>query len=236
MARQSKRSKALQKKLEGLEPVEMPKAVEVLKGLEEDLPKGVAPIKMDQTVELAVRLGVDPKHADQAVRGSIVLPHGIGKPQRVIVFTQGENVAAAEAAGADEVGGKELADRVKDGWTDFDVAIATPDMMGVVGPLGRVLGPRGLMPSPRAGTVTTDVASAVTEYKAGKVEFKAGKDGVVHCVVGKMSFDADKLTENAEALMAMIHQLRPTAAKGQYVRSVTLTATQSPGIPVAAAA
>ena len=236
MAKPSKRMQALQKKLEGVEPTEMPQAVQTLKGLESDLPKGVSPAKGDQTVEMAIRLGVDTKHADQMVRGSIVLPHGIGKPQRVIVFTQGANVAAAEEAGADEVGGKELADRVKEGWTDFDVAIATPDMMGVVGPLGRVLGPRGLMPSPRAGTVTTDVAGAVKEYKAGKVEFKAGKDGVVHCVVGKLSFTQEDLTENAEALIAMIHQLRPTAAKGQYVKSVTITATQMPGVPVSTGA
>ena len=236
MAKISKRKKALREKAEAVGTVEMDKAVEALKSLESDLPKGVAPSKLDQTVELAVRLGVDPKHADQMVRGSIVLPHGIGKSQRVIVFTQGNNVAAAEEAGADEVGGKELAAKILEGWTEFDVAIATPDMMGVVGPLGRVLGPRGLMPSPRAGTVTTDVASAVSEYKAGKVEFKAGKDGVVHCVVGKLSFPAEKLTENANALMAMIHQLRPSAAKGQYVRSVTVTATQLPGISVANAA
>ena len=224
---------ALRTKAEGLEPAEMPKAVENLKGLETDLPKGVSPAKGDQTVELAVRLGVDPKHADQMVRGSIVLPHGIGKPQRVIIFTQGANVAAAEEAGADEVGGKELATKINEGWTDFDVAIATPDMMGVVGPLGRVLGPRGLMPSPRAGTVTTDVAGAVQEYKAGKVEFRCEDHGVVHCVIGKMSFDEKTLTENAEALVAKIQALKPNAAKGQYVRSVTLTATMSPGISVA---
>ena len=148
MAKPSKRMQALQKKLEDVQPAEMPQAVQTLKGLEGDLPKGVAPAKGDQTVEMAIRLGVDTKHADQMVRGSIVLPHGIGKSQRVIVFTQGNNVAAAEEAGADEVGGKELAAKILEGWTEFDVAIATPDMMGVVGPLGRVLGPRGLMPSP----------------------------------------------------------------------------------------
>lgn len=235
MAKLSKRTQALRKKAAEVGTVEMDAAVQALKGLETDLPKGVSPSKMDQTVELAVRLGVDPKHADQMVRGSIVLPHGIGKAQRVIVFTQGANVAAAEEAGADEVGGKELAAKILEGWTEFDVAIATPDMMGVVGPLGRVLGPRGLMPSPRAGTVTTDVAGAVKEYKAGKVEFKAGKDGVVHCVVGKLSFSAEQLAENAKALMAMIHQLKPQAAKGQYVRSITVTATQLPGISVVAA-
>ena len=236
MAAKSKRMKALEAKVEEIGSVDLPTAISTLKGLDGDLPKGVKPCGFDQTVEMAVRLGVDPKHADQIVRGSIVLPNGIGKEQRVIVFTQGPNVAAAEEAGADAVGGKDLADKVSDGWLDFDVAIATPDMMGVVGPLGRVLGPRGLMPSPRAGTVTTDVSGAVAEYKAGKVEFRCEDHGVVHCVIGKMSFGADKLQENAEALMAKIHSLKPTAAKGQYVRSVTLTATMSPGIPVAVSA
>lgn len=236
MPKISKRTKALREQTEGLEPLEVPAAVAKLKSLEENLPKNVPACKFDQTVEMAVRLGVDPKHADQMVRGSIVFPHGIGKEQRILVFTQGPNVAAAEAAGAEFVGGKELADKVKDGFTEFDVAIATPDMMGVVGPLGRVLGPRGLMPSPRAGTVTTDVASAVKEYKAGKVEFKTQKDvGVVHCVVGKISFSAEQLTENVEAFMAMIRQLRPTAAKGTYIRSVTVSATQLPGIPIVTA-
>lgn len=236
MAKLSKRSKALREQVAGLEPLEVDDAVSKLKGLEENLPKGVSPCKFDQTVEVAVRLGVDPKHADQMVRGSIVFPHGIGKEQRILVFTQGPNVAKAEEAGADFVGGKELAEKVSGGFTDFDVAIATPDMMGVVGPLGRVLGPRGLMPSPRAGTVTMDVAGAVKEYKAGKVEFKTQKDvGVVHCVVGKLSFSAEQLVDNVEAFMAMIRQLKPSAAKGQYIRSVTVSATQLPGVPVVAA-
>lgn len=218
-----------------LAPLSVPEAVSALKGLESQLPKGAKPSGFDQSVELAVRLGVDPKHADQIVRGSIVLPHGIGKSQRVLVFCQGDNVALAEGAGADHVGGKELAEKIKEGWTDFDVAIATPDMMGVVGPLGRVLGPRGLMPSPKAGTVTQDVATAVKEYKAGKVEFRCDSAGIVHCVVGKMSFDADKLTENVEALLGLIHNLKPAAAKGQYVRSVTISATQTPGVKIVAA-
>ena len=226
--------KALEAKAEEIGTVDLPSAVKALKGLDTDLPKGVKPCGFDQTVEMAIRLGVDPKHADQIVRGSIVFPNGIGKEQRVIVFTQGPNVAAAEEAGADAVGGKDLADKVNGGWLEFDVAIATPDMMGVVGPLGRVLGPRGLMPSPRAGTVTTDVSNAVQEYKAGKVEFRCEDHGVVHCVIGKMSFDAAKLQENAETLLAKIDALKPSAAKGQYVRSVTLTATMSPGISVAA--
>jgi len=235
MAKHSKRQAAMLEAVGNLSPLEVPEAVSALKGLESGLPKGVQPCSFDQSVELAVRLGVDPKHADQIVRGSIVLPHGIGKSQRVLVFCQGDNVALAEEAGADHVGGKELADKIKEGWTDFDVAIATPDMMGVVGPLGRVLGPRGLMPSPKAGTVTQDVANAVQEYKAGKVEFRCDSAGIVHCVVGKLSFDAAKLTDNIEALLALIHSLRPAAAKGQYVRSVTLSATQTPGIKVIAA-
>jgi large subunit ribosomal protein L1 len=209
-------------------------AVKVLKGLEKSLPKGVKPCKFDQTVELALRLGVDPKQADQIVRGSIVLPHGIGKSQRVLVFAQGDNVAIAEAAGADHVGGKELAEKVKGGWLDFDVAIATPDMMGVVGPLGRVLGPRGLMPSPRAGTVTQDVANTVKEYKAGKVEFRCDAAGNVHCVVGKMSFDEKQLIDNIEALLRYINSLKPSSSKGVYMRNVAVSATMSPGIIIAA--
>ncbi len=189
MAKHSKRFTFLLKKVEGLGPVDVRTAVKTLKSLEPSLPANIKPVKFDQTVELAVQLGIDPKQDDQAVRGSIVLPHGIGKSKRVLVFAQGSNADVAKAAGADHVGGKELADRIKEGWTDFDVAIATPDMMGVVGPLGKVLGPRGLMPSPRAGTVTQDVATTVREYKAGKVEFRSkDKGGGVHCVVGKMSF------------------------------------------------
>jgi large subunit ribosomal protein L1 len=176
---------------------------------------------------------VDTKQADQMVRGSIVLPHGIGKSKRVLVFAQGDNAATAEKAGADFVGGADLAEKVKGGWTDFDVAIATPDMMGLVGPLGRVLGPRGLMPSPRAGTVTTDVANAVKEYKAGKVEFRADAAGIVHCVAGKLSFSESQIVENVEALLRYIRSLKPAASKGVYVRSITISATMSPGIGVA---
>jgi len=234
MAKQSKRMKYLVEKTQDLAPMELSSAVDILKGLDSSLPKGVKPGKGDQTVELAVCLGIDPKHADQIVRGSIVLPHGIGKTQRVLVFCQGANVKVAEEAGADLVGGKELAEKIKDGFTDFDVAIATPDMMGVVGPLGRVLGPRGLMPSPKAGTVTQDVANAVKEYKAGKVEFRCDDAGNVHCVVGKLSFDAAALNENAAALLALIYQLKPSVSKGQYVKSVTLSATQLPGVPIVA--
>lgn len=208
-------------------------AVKALKSLEDSLPKAVKRVKFDQTVEIAVRLGVDPRQADQIVRGSLVLPHGIGKTQRVLVFAQGENVAVAQAAGADIVGGKELADRIKEGWLDFDVCIATPDMMGVVGPLGRVLGPRGLMPSPRAGTVTQDVASTVREYKAGKVEFRVDNGSNVHCVVGKLSFDAQRLTENIESLLAYIRSLKPNTSKGVYLRGMVVSATMMPSISVA---
>jgi large subunit ribosomal protein L1 len=235
MAKQTKRQKAYAEKLGTPAPMEVAKAVQALKSLQTGLPKAIKPAKTDQTVEVAVRLGIDPKQADQLVRGSIVLPHGIGKSQRVLVFCQGPNANVAKEAGADHVGGKELADKIKEGWMEFDVAIATPDMMGVVGPLGRVLGPRGLMPSPKAGTVTQDVASAVREYKAGKVEFRNDAAGIVHCVVGKMSFDEARLTDNVEALLNYIRGLKPNAAKGVYIRSVTLSATQMPGIPIIAA-
>ena len=235
MAKLSKRQRAFAEKLGTPSPMDVPQAVQTLKGLTTGLPKAIKPSKVDQTVEVAVRLGIDPKQADQLVRGSIVLPHGIGKSQRVLVFCQGPNVNVAKEAGADHVGGKELADQIKEGWMEFDVAIATPDMMGVVGPLGRVLGPRGLMPSPKAGTVTQDVASAVREYKAGKVEFRNDAAGIVHCIVGKMSFDEAKLSDNVEALLNFIRSLKPNAAKGVYIRSVTLSATQLPGVPIIAA-
>ena len=234
MAKFSKRQKALRQKVAEVGTVDLSAAVHALKNLESDLPKGVKPCRFDQTVELAVRLGVDPKQADQIVRGSIVLPHGIGKTQRVLVFAQGDNVAVAEEAGADQVGGKELADKIKEGWLEFDVAIATPDMMGVVGPLGRVLGPRGLMPSPRAGTVTQDVATTVKEYKAGKVEFRVDAGGSVHCIVGKLSFDETQLVENIDSLLNYIRSMKPSASKGTYVRNIALAATMTPAIIVAA--
>jgi large subunit ribosomal protein L1 len=235
MANLAKRQRALQKIVADVGVVDVRTAVDTLKKFETGLPSGIKPCKFDQTVELAIRLGIDPKHADQIVRGSIVYPHGIGKSKRVLVFCQGANVALAQQAGAEHVGGKDLADKVKEGWTDFDVAIATPDMMGLVGPLGRVLGPRGLMPSPRAGTVTQDVAAAVKEYRAGKVEFRCDDTGIVHVVVGKLSFAPQSLIDNVEALMNMIRQLKPTSSKGQYIRSVTLSATQTPGVKIVAA-
>lgn len=233
MAGQSKRMKSLTKKAFELGVLQLPEAVKALKTLEEQMPKAIKRIGFDQTVEVAIRLGVDPRQADQIVRGSIVLPHGIGKSQRVLVFAQGENVKVAQTAGADHVGGKELADKIKEGWLDFDVAIATPDMMGVVGPLGRVLGPRGLMPSPRAGTVTQDVATAVREYKAGKVEFRVDNGSNLHCIVGKLSFEAGKLQENIESLLNYIRSLKPNASKGVYLRGVAVSATMMPSIVIA---
>lgn len=190
--------------------------------------------KFDQTVEVHMRLGVDANQADQIVRGSLVLPHGIGKTQRVIVFAKGDAATAAANAGADEVGGEELAKKIKDGWTDFDVCIAAPDMMGLVGPLGRVLGPRGLMPSPRAGTVTPDVAKVVAEYKAGKVEFRNDKGGNVHAMVGKMSFDADKLKDNIQAFVNYVTNNKPQAVKGTFVRGIAICGTMSPSVRVIA--
>lgn len=224
MATRSKRYRALAEKVSE-EALPLKDAISLLKQFDTT--------KFDQTVEIAMRLGIDPKQADQLVRGAIVLPHGIGKIQRVIVFAKGDNVAAAQEAGADEVGAEDLAKKIKDGWLDFDVCIATPDMMGLVGPLGRVLGPRGLMPSPRAGTVTPDVSRVVQEYKAGKVEFRNDPTGIVHAVVGRLKFDPEKLQENIEAFIEHIQGMKPSASKGTYVRSVNLSATMSPGVHVA---
>ncbi len=196
--------------------------------------KKFPPTKFDQTVEIHVRLGIDPKQADQIVRGSIVLPHGIGKSKRVVVFAKGNLADDARAAGAEEVGGDDLAKKIKDGWTDFDVCIAAPDMMGLVGPLGKILGPRGLMPSPRAGTVTADVSKTVKEYKAGKVEFRNDPTGIVHAAVGKASFDAEKLADNITAFIDHIRSMQPTAVRGQYIKTVAISATMSPGVMVAA--
>lgn len=190
--------------------------------------------KFDQSVEIAIRLGIDPKQADQLVRGSVVLPNGIGKSLRVVVFAKNEKADEAKAAGADEVGAEELAKKIKDGWTDFDVCIAAPDMMGLVGPLGKVLGPRGLMPSPRAGTVTPDVAKTVKEYKAGKVEFRNDATGIVHAVVGKISFTPEKLAENVKAFINYVMHLKPHTVKGQYVKSIAISATMSPGVRISA--
>lgn len=195
-----------------------------------DILKKMPTRKFDETVELSFRLGVDPRQADQLVRGTVVLPHGLGKSVRVAVFARGEPAAAAEAAGADFVGAEDLVEKINDGWTDFDVAIATPDMMGQVGRLGRILGPRGLMPNPKSGTVTPDAARAVREAKAGRVEYRVDRTANVHTPVGKASFDAQRLRENAQVLIDAIVRARPSATKGQYMRSVTLSTTMGPGI------
>jgi large subunit ribosomal protein L1 len=224
MPKLSKRLKSAQAK-RPKEALPLEAAIEALKGL--------APPKFDQSVEIAIRLGVDHTQADQIVRGSLVLPNGIGKVQRVVVFAKGPQAEAARQAGADEVGDDDLAKKILGGWTDFDVCIAAPDMMKLVGPLGRVLGPRGLMPSPRAGTVTPEVGKTVEEYKAGKVEFRNDKGGNIHAIVGKLSFDSPKLVENVQAFINMIIHLKPSAVKGVYVKGVHLSATMSPSVKVA---
>ena len=190
--------------------------------------------KFNQTVEVATNLGIDPRQSDQNVRGSVALPHGIGKTVRVAVFAQGDNAEKAREAGADIVGGDDLAQKIKGGVMDFDVALATPDMMGVVGPLGRVLGPRGLMPSPRSGTVATDISAAVREFKAGKIEFRNDKGGNVAAPVGKLSFSEEQLADNINTFLNHLRTLKPAAAKGTYIRSITISATMSPGIRVLA--
>ncbi len=192
-----------------------------------------AKAKFDETIELSVRLGVDPRHADQQVRGAVVLPHGTGRTVRVLVFAKGDKAKEAEAAGADFVGAEELVTRIQsENWFGFDVVVATPDMMGVVGRIGRVLGPKGLMPNPKSGTVTMDVTRAIEDIKAGKVEYRVDKTAIIHCPIGKKSFDLQKLTENLTTLMDAIVKAKPSAAKGVYVRSVVLSSTMGPGIKV----
>ena len=198
-----------------------------------DLVKKTAVAKFDETVEAHMRLGVDGRHAEQQVRGAVVLPHGTGKTVRVLVFAKGDKVAEAEAAGADYVGGEELIPRIQnEGWFEFDVVVATPDMMGVVGRLGRVLGPKGLMPNPKAGTVTMDVTKAVNDIKAGKIEYRLDRANIIHCPVGKASFTEEQLTENFMTLMDAIIKAKPSSAKGTYLKSVTITTTMGPGIKV----
>ena len=189
--------------------------------------------KFDETIECHVRLGVDPRHADQQVRGAVVLPHGTGKSLRVLVFARGEKAKEAEAAGADFVGADELVQKIQgENWFDYDVVVATPDMMGVVGRLGRVLGPKGLMPNPKSGTVTFDVAKAISEIKAGKVEYRLDKNAIIHCSIGKASFGAEKLVENFHTLMEALVKAKPAAAKGQYIKSVTVSSTMGPGAKI----
>lgn len=194
--------------------------------------KKTATAKFDETIDVAVRLGVNPKYADQQVRGAVVLPHGTGKSKKVLVFAKGDKVAEAEAAGADFVGSDELVTKIKEGWLDFDITVATPDMMGVVGRLGRILGPRGLMPNPKLGTVTMDLTKAVSEIKAGKVEYRTDKAGNVHVPIGKASFDNEKLAENLQVLLDTLVKARPAAAKGQYMRNITVSATMGPAVYV----
>ena len=226
-----KLAKKRAKAVEGLDPA---KRYTVDQAAE--LVKSKAYAKFDETVDLAVRLGVNPKHADQMVRGAIVLPHGTGQNVRVLVFAKGEKEAAAKAAGADIAGGDELVQKVAEGFLDFDRVIATRDMMGAVGKLGRVLGPRGLMPNPKVGTVTDDVQTAVREAKAGKVEYRVEKAGIVHARIGKVSFDAKKIAENASALIDALIRAKPSTAKGIYLRSITLSSTMGPGIRIETAA
>lgn len=194
--------------------------------------KSASYVKFDETVEVALNLGVDPRHADQMVRSSVVLPHGTGKTKRILVFAQGEKIKEAEAAGADHVGGKDLVDRITGGWLEFDAVISTPDMMREVGKLGRVLGPRGMMPNPKTGTVTFDVGKAVGEIKGGKLDFRVDKNGVVHAPVGRMSFEEQQLVDNARAMFDAVMRARPAAVKGKYVKSAFLTSTMGPSVRV----
>jgi large subunit ribosomal protein L1 len=225
LAEHSKRYRSLAQKMTQ-DPVPLADAVKQLKTF--------GTTKFVQTVEVSTNLGIDPRQSDQNVRGSVALPHGIGKAVRVAVFAQGDNAEKATAAGADIVGGDDLAQKIKGGFMDFDVALATPDMMGVVGPLGRLLGPRGLMPSPRSGTVTTDISAGVREFKAGKIEFRNDKGGNVAAPVGKLNFTDTQLIENINSFLNHLRTVKPAAAKGTYIRSVTISATMSPGIKIQA--
>lgn len=196
------------------------------------LVKKTATAKFDETIELAVKLNLDPRHADQQIRGAVVLPHGTGKSQSVLVFAKGDKIKEAEEAGADFVGGDDLVAKIQAGWFDFDVAVATPDMMGTVGKLGRLLGPKGLMPNPKTGTVTMDVARAVNEIKAGKIEYRLDKAAIIHAPIGKASFEEEKLFENYYTLVDTLVKAKPAAAKGQYIKSITVAATMGPGVKI----
>lgn len=196
------------------------------------LVKKVAPAKFDETVEVAFRLGVDPRHADQQLRGAVVLPHGTGKTKTVLVFAKGDKAKEAEVAGADFVGAEDLVEKIQGGWTGFDVAIATPDMMGMAGKLGRILGPRGLMPNPKTGTVTFDVGPAVSDAKGGKITYRTDKVGIIHAPIGKVSFDVEKLAENFKTLADTLVRVKPATAKGQYMKAITVSSTMGPGVKI----
>jgi large subunit ribosomal protein L1 len=223
MKKSGKHMETARKKVEA-RPYKLTEAAELIKKTHHT--------KFNETVELAINLGVDPKHSDQVVRGTVVLPHGLGKSVRVLVLAGGEKQREAQDAGADFVGGDDMVQKIMEGWTDYDAVIATPDMMKSAGRLGKVLGPRGLMPNPKTGTVTADVAKAIRETKAGKVEFRVDKAGIVHCPIGKIQFDGPKLAENAHALIGAVLKAKPAAAKGKYVKKITLTSTMGPGISV----
>jgi large subunit ribosomal protein L1 len=224
MAKHSKRFSSIVKKVDISKPYELREAVQLV--------KSNATAKFDESVDIAIRLGVDPRKADQMVRGTVSLPHGIGKAVRVLVVTREARQQEARDAGADLVGFEEILERIKGGWTDVDVVIATPDVMGELGKLGKILGPRGLMPNPKSGTVTTDVGTAVREVKAGKIEYRVDRAGVVHASVGKASFDIDKLVDNIHSFVGSIMRAKPQTSKGKYVRGITLSSTMGPGVPV----
>jgi len=223
MARHGKKYRAAAEKVER-RPYGLDEAIQLL--------KAIAFAKFDETVELSMLLGVNPKHADQMVRGTTVLPHGTGKSKKVLVIASGEKLKEAEEAGADFAGGEEMVEKIQNGWTDFDAVIATPDMMRSVGKLGKVLGPRGLMPNPKAGTVSFDVGKAVNEIKAGKVEFRVDKTAIIHVPVGKISFSADQLRDNTATILEAVRKAKPSAAKGRYIRSVYVSSTMSPSIQI----
>jgi large subunit ribosomal protein L1 len=224
MAKRGKRYKELMEKFDRTKLYDPKSALALIKELSN--------VKFDETVELHVKLGVNPKHADQNLRGTVVLPHGTGRTVRVVVFAKGEKVKEAEAAGADFVGAEDLAEKIEGGWLDFDVAVATPDMMSLLGKLGRVLGPQGLMPNPKAGTVTFEVGKAVEEIKAGKIEYRVDKAGIIHLPIGKISFSTEALLDNFKEVMDTLVREKPDAAKGKYLRSVVISSTMGPGIKV----
>ncbi|MCH9630395.1 MAG: 50S ribosomal protein L1 [Chlamydiia bacterium] len=224
MSKRSKRYKEIEEKVDVTKEYTLSEALEIL--------KKCPTVKFDESVDISLKLGVDPKKSDQQVRGTVALPNGSGKDLKVVVLAKGEKMQEAEQAGANEVGNKELIDKIKGGWTDFDALVATPDMMRDVGKLGKVLGPRGLMPTPKAGTVTTDVAKAVQELKAGKVEFKVDKSSVINNMIGKLSFKLEALLENIDAIVSAIHRAKPSSSKGVYLKSMHVSSTMGPGIKI----